>query len=146
MMASDKCFKVVAQTLSDNLDKFTNYFYNWRLKLNTTKTFCSAFHLTNQLADYELSNTTMGERIPCDKTPKYHGDTFDRTLSYHQHLLNSTEKVSKRYNLLKRLPATTGEPISQLCVLLHLLYVFLLPNTGVQYGVKAITTRKLTHL
>ena len=83
MMASDKCFTVLEQTLSDDLDKFRNYFYNWRLELNTAKTVCSAFHLTNRLADYELSITIMGERIPFDKTPKYLGVTLDRTLSYH---------------------------------------------------------------
>ena len=52
-MASDNCFTVFELTLSDNLDKLRNYFYNWRLNLNTTKTVCSAFHLTNRLADYE---------------------------------------------------------------------------------------------
>ena len=44
MMARDKYFTVAEQTLSDDLDKFRNYFYKWRLKLNTTKTICSAFH------------------------------------------------------------------------------------------------------
>ena len=94
MMASDKCFTVVEKTLSDDLGKFRNYSYNWRLKLNTTKTVCSAFHLTNRQADYELSITTMGEWIPFDKTPKYLSVTLDRTLSYQEHLLNTAAKVN----------------------------------------------------
>ena len=80
-----------------------NYFYTWQLKLNTTKTVCSAFHLTNCLADYELNITTMGERIPFDKTAKYLGVTLDCTLCYHQNLLNTAAKVSKRCNLLKKI-------------------------------------------
>ena len=56
-----------------------------------------AFHLINRLADYELSITTMGGRIPFDKTSKYLGVTLDHTLSYHQDLLNTAEKVSKRW-------------------------------------------------
>ena len=103
IMVSDKCFTVVEQTLSDDLDKLRNYFYYWRLKLNTTKTVCSSFHLTNRFADYELSITIMGERIPFDKTQKDLGVTLDCTLSYHQHLLNTAAKVSKRCRLLKRL-------------------------------------------
>lgn len=64
---SDKWFTIAEQTQSDDLDKLRNYFYNWRLKLNTTKTVCTAFHQTNRLADYELSITTMGEKNPLDK-------------------------------------------------------------------------------
>ena len=71
--------------------------------MNTTKTVCSAFHLTNRLADYELSIATMGERIPFDKTPKCLGVILDRTLSYHQHLLNTAAKIRKRCNLLQKL-------------------------------------------
>ena len=70
-MASDKCFIVVEKTLSDDLDKLRNNFYKWRLKLNTNKTVYIAFHLTNYLADYELSITTMGDKIPFNKIPKY---------------------------------------------------------------------------
>ena len=72
-MASDKCFIVVEKTLSDDLDKLRNNFYKWRLKLNTNKTVTVyiAFHLTNYLADYELSITTMGDKIPLNKIPKH---------------------------------------------------------------------------
>ena len=45
----------------------------------------------------------MGERIPFDKTPKYLGVTLDFILSYHEHLANTTAKVSKLCNLLKKL-------------------------------------------
>ena len=83
--------------------QFRNYFYNWQLKLNTPKTVCSVFHLTNCLADYELSITSMGERIPFDKTPEHLVVTLDHTLSYHQHLLKTAAKINKRCNLLKRL-------------------------------------------
>ena len=66
-MASDMCFTVVELTLSGDLDKFRNYFYNWRLELNTNKTVFSAFHLTVCLAGYGLNITTMGERVPFKK-------------------------------------------------------------------------------
>ena len=82
-MTSGKYFKAFEQTLLDNLDKLRNYFYNCRLKLNSMKTVCSSFHLTNRFADYELSITTMGERIPFDKTPLYLCVILNHTLFYH---------------------------------------------------------------
>ena len=69
-MASDMCFTVVELTLSGDLDKFRNYFYNWCLELNTNKTVFSAFHLTVCLAGYGLNITTMGERVPFKKNTK----------------------------------------------------------------------------
>ena len=71
-----ECFPAAEQALSDDLDKLRNYFYNCRLKLNTTKTACSVFYFTNRLADYELSIVTMGGKIPLDKTPKYFSSLY----------------------------------------------------------------------
>ena len=93
-MASDNCFTVFELTLSGNLDKLRNYFYNWRLNLNTTKTVCSAFHLTNRLADYEWNITTMGQSIPFDKTLKY---LLPPTFTKHR------SKSKQKMNLLKKL-------------------------------------------
>ena len=85
------------------MDVFSTYFTDWRLKLNTTKTVSSAFHLPNRRADYKLNIKISGERLLFERTPKYLGLTFDRTLSYKQHLTNVSSKVTKRCNLLKRL-------------------------------------------
>ena len=59
--------------------------------------------MSNDLAEYELNITAMGERILFDKTPKYLGVTLDPALSYHQHLQGTAGKVSKRCNLLKKI-------------------------------------------
>ena len=88
----------------------------------------------------------MAERFPFDKTPKYLSVTLDCTISYHQHLLNIEVKVTKYCHLLKRLSSSNYGGDSQLRVLLSFLFIFLLLNTAVQYGVKAITAKKSTHL
>ena len=92
MMASGESFTVVELALSDDLDKLRNHFHNWWLKLNTIKAACSAFHLTNRLADFELNITTMGERIPFDKATKYIGVTLDCIPSYHEYMHRSKSK------------------------------------------------------
>ena len=61
------------------------------------------FHLANRRVDYKLNIEISGERLPFERTPKYLGVTLDRTLSYKQHLIDVSSKVTKRCNLLKRL-------------------------------------------
>ena len=57
---------VVEKTLSNDLDKLRNHFYNWQLKLNKTKIVFSAFDLANHLIDYELTLKRLGEGVPND--------------------------------------------------------------------------------
>jgi len=62
-------FSVIERTLYHDLDKLREYFRDWRLKLNAKITVCSAFHLTNRLANYKLQVRTRGQLIPllkCD--------------------------------------------------------------------------------
>ena len=59
--------------------------------------------MTNCLADYELTVTTDGIKIPFVKTPKYLEVILDRTLSFRQHLIDTAAKTSSRCSLLKRL-------------------------------------------
>ena len=108
MKVSDKCFTVVEQTLSENLDKLREYFYNWLLKLNSTKIVCSTFHYNNRLADYELSITTMGDRILFDQTKKYLGFTFDHTLLPP----TLTEQCSKSKHMLQSTKETCQQPLA----------------------------------
>ena len=108
MIVSDKWFTVVEQTLSENLDKLREYFYNWLLKLNSTKIVCSTFHYNNRLADYELSITTMGDRILFDQTKKYLGFTFDHTLLPP----TLTEQCSKSKHMLQSTKETCQQPLA----------------------------------
>ena len=103
LKTSHKGFPEIERGLSQYTDTIRTYFTNWRLKLNTTKTVSSVFHLANRKADYELNVSTCDEKLRFESTPKYLGVTLDRTLSYKQHLADVSSKVTKRCNLLKRL-------------------------------------------
>ena len=102
-MTSQKGFPEIERVLSQDMDIIRTYFTNWRLKLNTTKTVSSVFHLANCKADYELNISTCSEKLQFERTPKYLGITLDHTLSYKQHLTDVSSKVTKRCNLSKRL-------------------------------------------
>ena len=103
LMTCHKGFPEIERVLSQDTDTIRTYFTNWRLKLYTTKTVSSMFHLANRKADYELNVSACGEKLRFESTPKYLGVTLDRTLSYKQHLTDVSSKVTKQCNLLKRL-------------------------------------------
>ena len=71
-----KDFLEIERVLSLDVDLLSTYFTDWRLKLNTTKTVLSVFHLANLRADYKLNIQISGERLPFGRTPKYLGVTL----------------------------------------------------------------------
>ena len=101
LLRCDNKFKFIETVLSTDSYILRDYFRRWRLKLNTNKTVRSTFHLSNRLADYELTVNTNGIKIPFEKTPKYLGVTLDRTLSFKQNLTDTAAKTSSRCSLLK---------------------------------------------
>ena len=47
--------EMVESALSADLTSLQRHFHNWRLKLSTSKTVSSFFHLANRLASTELN-------------------------------------------------------------------------------------------
>jgi len=55
------------------------YLQTWKLKLNTTKTVSSVFHLNSKEAKRELKVNFNNETLPFCSDPKYLGVTLDRS-------------------------------------------------------------------
>ena len=91
----------IQKTLSLDLKTASQYFHNWPLRLNTSKTVYSIFHLANRLSKYELQVSVDGLKIPFEPSPTYLGVTLDRSLTYRKHLQKTAAKVNARCNLLK---------------------------------------------
>ena len=64
--------------------------------MNTTKTVSTLFHLNNNKANRKLKVLAGTSTLPYDPNPKYLGVILDRTLSYKQHIDNTTNKLRKR--------------------------------------------------
>ena len=58
-----KDFPEIERVLSRDMDILSTYFTDWRLKLNTTKTVSSMFHLANSRADYKLNIQIFSEKV-----------------------------------------------------------------------------------
>ena len=91
----------IEKTPSLDLKTLSQYFHNWRLRLNTTKTVCSIFHLANRLSKYELNVLVDGVKIPFEASPTYLGVTLDRSLTYRKHLQKTADKVAAKVTLAK---------------------------------------------
>ena len=94
-------------TLSNDTQNIHNFFSQWYLKMNTTKTVTTLFHLNNHRANDTMHIRVNNETLPNEKHPKYLGVTLDRALTYKKHLENTAHKVSKRVSLMRKLAGTS---------------------------------------
>ena len=102
-----KSFEETELVLQKDLEIMSKYFKSWRLKLNLSKTEVSTFHLNNQLANRELNIQLNNTALNHNFNPKILGITFDRTLSFRNHLETKAKKLATRINLIQQLAGTT---------------------------------------
>ena len=98
--------KEVEEKLSSDMGVICQYLRNWRLKLSTTKTVSSIFHLRNYMANYQLKVQVESGELNFDPNPTYLGIKLDRSLTYKSHLTKLKCKVSARVALVRRLAST----------------------------------------
>ena len=99
-------FERCQMDLQTDIASLANYFANWRLKLNLSKTEVTAFHLSNRLADHKLTVSLNGQTLNHNPHPKYLGVTLDRSLTYKNHLTGVAAKVRTRNNIIQKLTGT----------------------------------------
>jgi len=83
------------------------YFNSWYLRMNTTKSVSTVFHLNNREAHRRLKINIDGTALPTEENPKYLGVTLDRQLTYKRHLEGVSRKIGKRNCILRKLAGTT---------------------------------------
>ena len=99
-------WETLERVLTEDTTALKEYFDRWYLRMNTTKTVSTAFHLDNHQANRTLTVMAGDTALPSDKNPKYLGITLDRCLNYKAHLEGCAQKVNKRNNLLKKVAGT----------------------------------------
>ena len=102
-----KTWKELEETLSEDTTALKRFFDKWYLKMNTTKTVSTAFHLNNRESQRTLEIQIDGTTLPYDPNPKYLGVTLDRQLTYRKHLEGTARKIGKRNCILGKLAGTT---------------------------------------
>ncbi|GFR57353.1 hypothetical protein ElyMa_000000200 [Elysia marginata] len=83
------------------------YFDTCYLKINTTKSVSTAFHLNNQEASKTLNVKVNNKILLSDPNSKYLGVTLDRKLNYRKYLEGCANKIAKSNCILRKLARTT---------------------------------------
>ena len=91
--------------LSKDMATLGEYLQTWKLKLSTTKTVSTVFHLNNKEAKRELKVNFNKETLPFCSEPKYLGVMLNRSLTYRRHLESLRKKLTSRDALLRALLA-----------------------------------------
>jgi len=82
----DQTFSETEYSLTADLAYLAKYCQQWHLKLSTSKTVRSVFHLHNIGSRRDKPYVRMnGQRLRHDPHPVYIGVTLDWTLSYREH-------------------------------------------------------------
>ena len=79
-MHADGDWQAVEGALSKDMATLGEYLLSWKLKLTTTKTLSSVFHLSNKEIKRELKVNFNNETLPFCSEPKYLGVTLDMSL------------------------------------------------------------------
>ena len=86
------------------------YLHKWKLCPNPNKTAICTHHLDNHTVNAEVDVTFCRMKVQNVRYTKYLGVTFDRTLTFKEHLQRCKEKVRTWVNLVWKLAGTSGEP------------------------------------
>ena len=103
----NKSIEIIENKLSTDLDIMNNYFKNWRLSLNPSKTEVSCFHLDNHQKKKTLNITLNNKTLKHNFNPTYLGVTLDTSLLYREHLEKMKQKLKTRNNIIYKLAGTT---------------------------------------
>ena len=108
LLYSHKCWPKVEETLCRDVEDLADFLQTWRLKLNTTKTALTSFHLNNHTPQRQLNICVHGTTIPLNPHPKNIGVKLDRQLTYKQHTEDLRGKVITRNNSIRCLSGSTS--------------------------------------
>ena len=107
VMAQGKKPGPVCKHLSTYLDKIADWFQERNLILSPAKSTVTLFTTWTKQMNRTWKVTMGGHTLPTNPRPKILGVIFDKQLSFAPHARSTSEKVSQRNNILKKLTGAT---------------------------------------
>lgn len=95
------------RNMNNDLAKLETFYTANRLKANPSKTEVTTFHLSNQNAKRKIKVRFCGKIVPYNFTPKYLGNTLDRSMTFKPQLTKLGGKLKSRCNIIQKLAGTT---------------------------------------
>lgn len=111
---SAKTSNKIINRLNDNLQSLRQYFFKWKIKLNASKTQAILFPFDNKRRRTPTATINDGQHaIELTNSVNYLGITFDKKLTFAQHLSSALNKTNKCYRAL--LPLLAPKSKLSLC-------------------------------
>ena len=107
LASQSSTFDTIERTLPDVMTQLKRYFDKWYLRMNSSKTTRTAFHLNNHTANITMEVSADGVLLPPQAEPKYLGVTLDRSLTYRTHIEDTSQKLKSRVSIIRKLTATS---------------------------------------
>ena len=103
LLAKDHKINNISKRLTDGAYNLLDYCKKWKIKINTAKTELTLFtnRRTKQLPSAPL--VLERDQIHWGNELKYLGFTFDRRMTFHSHILKTTQKFDNAVRLLRPL-------------------------------------------
>lgn len=97
-----KYFEAAKTTIAKYMEKINNYFKNWQILINNTKTKAILFR-NKIFYNYNRNLNLLGTQIKIEDTLKYLGITLDSEMKFNEHIKIITGKAWGAVNLLSPL-------------------------------------------
>ena len=91
----------IEEALQSDLNTICTYYQKWHLKISTTKSVCSLFHLSSIKASEKLKILYNGWPLRFEKEPTYLGVTLDWSLTFAAHKALSEKKFKNVWTFSK---------------------------------------------
>lgn len=109
LYATAKQSNTIIKALNNSLIMHQLYFNKWKIKINTNKTQAILFPFDNKRKRNPSTDLKNGTHvIELLKSVKYLGVTFDRKLTFGEHISNAIEKTNKCFRAIYPLLAPTS--------------------------------------
>ena len=107
LLAAHQTWEKVEETINQDVQSLSEYLSRWRLKLSTTNTTTTAFHLNNRDTRRQIGVVVNGAPLPNNNNPVYLSGTLDQALTYRKHLESLRSNVNARNGLLRCLAGSS---------------------------------------
>ena len=107
LASQSSSFDTIERTLSDDITQLKRYFDKWYLRMNSSKTTTTAFHLNNHTANLTMEVSADNVLLPPQAEPKYLAVTLDRSLTYQTHIEDTSQKLNSRVSIIRKLTGTS---------------------------------------
>ena len=144
LASQSSSFDTIKRTLSDDIKQLKRYFDKWYLRMNSSKSTTTAFHISNHTDNLTMEVSADNVLLPPQAEPKYLGVTLDISLTYRTHIEDTSQKLKSWVPLSRRWLVQAGVIHRMFSESLPSHYAIASLSSPHQFGLEALTRQRWT--